>query len=58
MKRYGRVGLSGKERVREEALFGSGNTSVEFILSDEKKIRKSSIEHENNDSMRDAIRGM
>jgi hypothetical protein len=37
MKRYGRVGLSGKERVREEALFGSGNTSVEFILSDEKK---------------------
>jgi hypothetical protein len=54
MKRYGRVGSSGKERVREEALFGSGNTSVEFILSDEKK----SIEHENNHSMRDAIRGM
>jgi hypothetical protein len=38
MKRYGRVGSSGKERVREEALFGSGNTSVEFILSDEKKV--------------------
>jgi hypothetical protein len=50
-KRYGRVGLIGKERAREGALFGFGKTCVKtraVALSRNAFLHK--IENENDDS--------